>query len=403
MIISKKYFNSCTLYILLWVLYSLQGTLYATGSIISRGLLVVLMLMSIYYAIKVNNGGQKLPSFLRVLNAFVAMITLYGIVVILDPTPLIITGDGLYAPVAKFEFLKSAYMSLLPIYVFYYFAKKGILTEETIRFISIILLINTTISFIEAQNSMLAEAMAMRSSKEEFTNNEAYTFLQLMPLAFFWRRKPVMQYIYVIYIVAFLVMGMKRGALLIGAVCLIWFIYSSWRSARGTQKVIIAVLTAIMVAVGIRYIADFYATSDYFQYRLEKTKAGDSSGRGEMYLTLWNHYLNETSFLRVLFGNGAMQTINIAGNYAHNDWLEILTCHGALGIFIYLMYFVSLVRCWISSRKSETIYGMLGMVILIMFASTLFSMSYNSLSIGITLCLGYSLSHGYYQNIKIYE
>ena len=403
MIISKKYFNNCTLYILLWVIYSLQGTLYASGGIISRGLLVVLMLMSIYYAIKVNNSGQRLPSFLRVLNVFVAMITLYGVVAILDPTPLIVTGDGLYAPIAKFEFLKTAYISLFPIYVFYYFAKKGILTEETIRFISIILLINTTVSFVEAQNSMLADAMAMRSSREEFTNNVAYTFLQLMPLAFFWRRKPIMQDLDGMYIVAFLVMGMKRGALLIGAVCLIWFIYSSWRSARGTQKVIIAALTAIMVAVGIHYIAEFYATSDYFQQRLERTMAGDSSGRDEIYSTLWNHYLNETSFLRVLFGNGAMQTINIAGNYAHNDWLEVLTCHGALGIFIYLMYFVSLVRCWISSRKSETIYGVLGMVLLIMFASTLFSMSYNSLSIGITLCLGYCLSQGSCKNIKVYE
>ncbi len=388
---SKKYFNSCTLYIILWLLYHLQGTLYASGSIISQGLLAMIMLLSCYYVMIVNSMASSLPKFFKVLNVFLLMITAYGIVALLDPTPLYYY-HLLDASASKFEFLKTAYMSLLPIYVFYYFYKNGLLTEHILKSISIILLVVTTFSFIRMQNDMLLKAMSMRSMREEFTNNIAYDFLHLLPMAFFWHKKPIVQYLLATYIFVFLVVGMKRGAMLIGALCLIYFMYRTWKSSNGKQRLVVSVLTIAIVIVGIDYVSDFYANSDYFQYRMEKTAEGDSSGRDEIYATLWNHFLNEKSVTKIIFGNGAMQTIRIAGNYAHNDWLEILTCHGLLGIFIYILYFVVLIKSWLRSRKNPKVYSMLGMLILIMFSSTIFSMSYNNLSLSMTICLGYCMA-----------
>jgi O-antigen ligase len=168
--------------------------------------------------------------------------------------------------------------------------------------------------------------------------------------------------------------------------------YRTWKLSSGKQKLVVSVLTIAIVIIGINYLSDFYANSDYFQHRMEQTAEGDSSGRDELYNTFWNHFLNEQSATKILFGNGAMQTISIGGNYAHNDWLEILICHGLLGFCIYLLYFITLIRCWLRSKNNQVVYSMLGMLILIMFSSTLFSMSYNSLSLSIAICLGYCLA-----------
>ena len=391
MVISVKYFNSCTLYILLWVLYSLQGTLYASGSTISQGILLIFLLFSVYYTLMLNMKSRHLlPMFLKVLNIFVLMLTIYGGIALLDPTPLYVE-DIIASAYPKHEFLKLAYVSLLPIFSFYYFHKQGMITEEVIRFVSLVLLIVTTCNFIDNQASMLAVAMSEHSSRDEFTNNIAYDFLQLLPMAFFWRKKPIVQYLFVAYIFVFIVIGMKRGAIAVGAVCFLWFVYRSMKSSRGWNRTIIVALTMALVAVGIRYVVDFYSTSDYFQQRLQQTIDGDSSGRDALYEALWDHFLNETSVSKILFGNGAMQTIKIGGNFAHNDWLEILTCHGILGIFIYLLYFATLVRQWVMVKRNPLVYNILGMTIIIMFASTLFSMSYNNLSLPISMCLGYCL------------
>ncbi len=391
MVINKQYFNSCTLYILLWILYKLQGTLYASGSIISQGLLAIFMLLSMYYVAIVNFGDKRLPTFLKVLNVFLLMLTAYGLIAILDPTPIYFDRQ-LDAPAPKLDFLKTTYMSLLPIYVFYYFQKKGILTEQVIRVTSIVLLIVTTYSFIRMQNEMLAKAISEGSTREDFTNNVAYGFLKLLPMAFFWNKKPLMQYLLAAYIFVFLVVGMKRGALLIGALCLLYFMYRTWKYSSGKQRSIVSVLTVIIIVIGINYLSNFYTTSDFFRYRMEQTAAGDTSGRDELYGTLWDHFLNEKSATKILFGNGAMQTINIAGNYAHNDWIEIIICHGLLGIFVYILYFIALIRCWLRSIKNPMVYSMLGMLILIMFSLTLFSMSYNSLGLPISICLGYCMT-----------
>ena len=144
-----------------------------------------------------------------------------------------------------------------------------------------------------------------------------------------------------------------------------------------------------MIVLGSYYIADFYASSDYFQYRLENTLEGNSSNRDVFYATLVEYFINQDSLTNILFGNGAMTTIMIVGNFAHNDWLELAICQGVLGLVIYFVYFISLFVFFRKTLHNPLVYNIIGMVLMIMFASSLFSMSYNALSISLTLCLGY--------------
>lgn len=385
----KKYLNICNIYILLWCIYYLQGIAYAKGSIISQLTLLILMLISGYYFIEVNIR-YRIPSFLRVLNVFIGVMTIYGIFLILDPTPIYYSFT-LSEQAGKMGFLKAIYMSLLPIYSMYAFTKQGILKIESIQALTLILIISTTLSYFRAEQEALQKALEVGSMREEFTNNTGYDFLHIFPVLFFWNKKPILQYALLAFIFTFIVMGMKRGAIMIGLVCLIWFLYRTYKSSKSNRSLIIF-LTSIAIICGVAYLIDFYNNSEYFQYRMEQTLEGDSSGRYSIYSNMWEYFINQHSLNNVLLGNGAMHTIKIAGNYAHNDWLELLICQGLFGIVIYLAYFITLYRGFQNSRNNALLYNILGMCLFIMFASSIFSMSYNSLSLSITLCLGYCLA-----------
>lgn len=385
----KKYLNICNIYILLWCIYYLQGIVYASGGMISQMILLLLMLISGYYFIEVNIRF-RIPSFLRVLNVFIGVMTIYGIVLILDPTP-IYYGFTLSEQAGKIEFFKAIYISLLPIYSMYAFTKQGILKIESIQALTLILIISTTLSYFRAEQEALQKALEVGSMREEFTNNTGYDFLHIFPLLFFWNKKPILQYALLAFIFTFIVMGMKRGAIMIGLVCLIWFIYRTYKSSKSNRSLIIF-LTSIAIICGTIYLINFYNNSEYFQYRIEQTLEGNSSGRDNLYGSLWQYYINQDSLLNILIGNGAFQTIKIVGNFAHNDWLELLICQGLLGIVIYLAYFISLYKNFKNSRNNSISYNILGMCLFIMFTSSIFSMSYNNLSLSITLCLGYCLA-----------
>ena len=384
----KNFFKISNLYIAFWCLYSLQGTLYASGSIISQGILAILLAISVYYAFYVNIY-LKTPSVIKALNVFILMLTFYGLIYWMSGE-VHLTEEGL--PVGAMGYLKEIYISLLPIYAFYAFSAQGLLTEKDIRSWFFIFLAIVTASHFRAEREALQEAIMEGSMQEEFTNNTGYTFLSLMPLLFFFREKRVIQYIALVYILVFIIMGMKRGAIIVGTLVLLWFLYRSLKDSTPKTRKKIFFLTVIIAVAGIYYIGYIYSSSEYFQYRLEQTEEGETSGRDIIYSTLFSYFLNETTPWQFFFGCGANYTVAIAGNYAHNDWLELAINQGCLGTIVYLMYWICFVKTWRKNKSNPTTYSSLGALLAIFFLSTLFSMSYGSMSIYATLCLGYCLA-----------
>lgn len=388
---SKKYINSCTFYIILWALYYLQGTLYASGSIISQSILAVVLLWSVFLTIKVNIE-YKLPLFLKVLNIFVITLSLYGIILIMGNEPLYM-DNILSSRVSKLDFLKTLYMSLLPIYVMYYYFMRGCLSESFLRAFFLLWLIIVFFSYIRWQREAELKAFQLGKTGDiEVTNNIAYDFLHLFPLLFLWNRKPLFQYLFAAVIFAFIMAGMKRGAILVGAVCLIWFLYKVFVNAKGKGKILILLCTMLLIYVGANYVMNLYETSPYFKYRIEQTLEGNSSNRDVIYSSLWNIYNSDPSLLHFLFGNGACATLKVFGQYAHNDWLELLINQGLLGAVLYAASFATLLYTIYKNKNNKDVYSILAMIFVIMFASSLFSMSYASLGLPIAVGLGYCLN-----------
>ena len=386
----SKYFNICNLYILLWCLYSLQGTLYSRGSIISQGLLTIILVMSVYYAVLANEK-YTFPPYMKALNLLVAMFTVYGVTLLFSGEVLIIKEDHLGA-VSNKDYLKNIYMSLLPIYTFFVFGKIGLLTENVIRRWIPLFILVAIAAYFENQNAAIERAEEIMSVQEEFTNNAGYSFLAIVPLLMFIK-KTIWQYLLLLICGVFIISAMKRGAIIICAISLVLFFYYTLKGASLKRKVLTSVLVIGSVVAIVYYVSYMLDTSEYFDARLEQTFAGDASNREDMYPILFRQIFYFATPLQFLFGHGAWGTLKISDNFAHNDWLEIGINQGMLGVVVYLIYWIAFLKTAIGLRQNRTLYEVMLLIILIFLAKTMFSMSYDSMPIYVSVCIGFCMAH----------
>lgn len=358
----------------------------------SQGLQTILILMSLYYVFYAH-AKYRLPVCFKGLNLLLVMFTIYGLLLLISGERIMIRSS--YIVTSNTEYLKSIYKSLLPIYPFYVFTKQGLLKESTMKIWFFVFLVLAIRSFYNTQERLLEAALERGSSKEEFTNNVGYTFAALLPALVLFHKKPVLQYIILAVCAYFIVIAIKRGAILIGVVCAAWFMVNNLKNVPKRRKWIVIVVT-IAAVFGAIYLYNYMMeTSAYFLYRLEETQAGESSGRDSLYRRFFLHFINENNPLRILFGNGANATIKIGGNFAHNDWLEILTNQGLLGFIIYLVYWICFYKSWKNTKPYPQAYMAIGMVFIVYFVSSLFSMSYNAVTRCAAMVLGYYLAVEY--------
>lgn len=381
--------NHCDWFIIVWVLYYFQGVLYSSGGAISTGLLGINLLVSINCAIKIWKMPNN-PPYIKGLNILVLMFTIYGFALILmSPSTIYYRMSGM--SIASYNYIKAIYLSILPIYAFYYFSLKGYLTAERLRWWAVVFCISCVVSYYIYMQQAMEKLLESGSSAEETTNNAGYLFLSLIPIWVVYRKKPLLQYAGLAFSMAFLLMGMKRGAIAIGGVVFIYLIWQIIRNTRGKQRVIVILLTATLAIVGVYFVIDMMTSSDYFMQRLEDTKEGNSSGRDSLYSFFWTYFTEKADAIQYLFGRGANGTLEIYYNYAHNDWLEIAVNQGLLGILVYAVYWKKLYSTW---RKSTNIEAktILALVGIIYFAKTIFSMSYGDMTYVCTSVLGYALA-----------
>lgn len=389
MLLNLSKFNRCDWFILAWVLYYLQGVLYPMGGVIATGLLDINLLVSMVCAIKIWHIPHQ-PSYFKGLNLLVLMFSIYGFALIISsPSTLYYPISGISIP--SYNYIKSIYLSILPIYAFYYFSYKGYLTAEKLRLWAIIFCVSCIVSYYYNMRQGLEFLIRRGSLAKEITNNVGYTFLSLIPIWVLFRKKPLLQYLGLTLCMAYIIMGMKRGAILIGGVIVLYFVWRIIKTSRGRQRVVIFFLTIVLAIVAVYFVIDMLSNSDYFVQRLEATKEGNSSGRDSLYSFFWTYFTERADFVQYLFGRGANGTLEIYYNYAHNDWLEIAVNQGMFGVIIYVVYWICFYRTWRRSTNVEA-KMILALVGIIYFAKTIFSMSYSDMTYICTSVFGYALA-----------
>lgn len=76
---------------------------------------------------------------------------------------------------------------------------------------------------------------------------------------------------------------------------------------------------------------------------MENMLEGNVSGRDRIYANIFNGWLDSDNFINLLFGYGfaGSRLLSGSGHFAHNDWLELLSNFGLLGVTIYIVLFYS--------------------------------------------------------------
>jgi len=383
-----KQLNRCDFFFFLWVIYYLQGIIYPEGGIISISILAINLLISVYYAIKVIEIPDK-PVYFKGLTCLLIMFSIYGILLI------VLNGVTFHYGIANtkpsYNYIKSIYLSLLPIFPFFYFTVSGYLTEGRLKKWIIIFFFSCTLTYFKTKQQ---ELLSIGSDQTETTNNAGYLFLSLLPAVILYKKKPILMLVCLLYIMAFIIMGMKRGAIIIGALIFLYLLYSIWRTFDYGKKLQFFII-ALIAIIGAVYLV-FYQmeTSEYALQRIADTKEGNSSGRDIIFHFFWNYFTNEADLLHYLVGRGAYGTLEIYHKFAHNDWLELAINQGLLGIGIYLFYWICLYKTW-KNCTNLTTKSVLFMIGLICFIKTLFSMSYEDMTFLDTSILGFALASNY--------
>lgn len=378
-----------TMYMVVFALYSIQGSLGNIGAALGVPLLLVIVSIGLYFMFYVNTH-LKTTHFIKAVNILIVLLSLYAIYYIaFDDTVYVLKKTAEYVVVDKTSTIKNVYLSFLPLYIYYWASKKNMIDEKWLKRFFILWVFVSVVSFFQFQKSIIQYNIFNSIESEGITNNMGHEFLTLIPflliIPFTFRTKYL--FLSLLSIMAF--SSFKRGTIILLVVFLIIFIFHEIRSSSVKIKIRLFVLTVIFLMIMSYFVYNLFEESEYLQSRLESTLEGYSSGRDGIYAILLDHFTEKASFIQKLFGNGTDYTVYLCGNWAHNDWLELLTCQGILGISAFVYYFLALAQDNMRMFNKSLRVG-LYMVLLMFSFLSLVSMSYPNFSttVFIGFCLG---------------
>ena len=377
----------CDIYILIWAVYCIHWYAIMPGSVVdSLSSILLAVNLAISFICLVLCQRTKLPILFKGINILIIFFFIYGII------PIIYGGE-IYnkVEISPGAFLIGPLRSLLPIYAFYYFATKDILTEKRIKIYFFCFLLLYLFFFVSFNNLRMAE-----SSRDAFTNNLGYIFVSLLPFVLFFDKNLIIKYFLLFFILLVVVFSMKRGAILIGMISLLYIIKKQWGQSSSKQKIWISIVILAICYLIYHYTYSFFSQNEYFIMRIEDTLSGDSSGRDGITKDIFNYFYNEANFTQMLFGGGADNSMYICDGYqAHNDWLEILANQGIFGIIIYLSFWIISFKQVKRMRPGSIYRQVLTLTLLGIFIKTFFSMSYAAFPTTYCFLIGYCLSRQY--------
>lgn len=362
-----------------YLLYGMQGILYAGGSLISQSLILILLLLgffSLFGTISMKN--KPLPVIMLAL--FYLMLSL---TYIFSPKEVFGWRYEAVGLINTYSQFRNICVFSLFFYLGYYTTLKYKTTWKSISYLGMLFLIFAVIRFFYSEAVLIQE-----KNRDNVVNNAAYIFVSIIPyvpIVFQQIRRKWLGIFFVIPIVFFIIMGVKRGAIVCMIASIILSFFLHLKKTRFSIMRFLMVTLLFCLTIGLVYYLAM--KNSFLLERLEYTQDKGIGTREIAYAMLWKHWLFETTNLQFLFGNGACSSIAIWGNYAHNDWLELLSNNGLLGVIVYFFVFLSFFF-YTYHRKLEYIHKLaIYLCLLIMFLKSIFSMGYTDLENGIFMLL----------------
>lgn len=361
--IKNKSHSSIFWYIIpvLYSLYYLQGYLYERGpiSLISISLLLIL---GIIFCLKTFFLDKFRPRPLTIIFVFLLLVSFSYLI-----SPKFVFSRNELFPLSTFIQYKDFLIFFLAIFTGYQIGLKSQLKGKQLLLCCCVFFTLAVIQYIRL-HATLHELF----QRDEITNNAGYFFVALLPFfILLLKDSKILGWAFIIASLCFIVYTFKRGAIVVSAVILLYIsVFGNSKNKISVKSILFATLTMF---ISVAFFLKFMAQSDFMQKRVNATLQGDSSNRDQLYGNLWDYWLNSDIFNQ-LFGHGISQTVNIAGNYAHNDWLEILIDYGLIGVFLYASILISLFKYRGHLNYENSLKVCYTSIMLIWIMKTLFSM-----------------------------
>lgn len=357
------------------VIYFSQGAIYPSGSLIAKISLFFILIISLFFLIKsLFLKGEK--SLFYYSWIFLFILNLIGFILV-----------GNYEDI-YFSQIRNISAAILPFYPFYYFARKGCVDNKKFIFLFLVLFPIAILNFYYSRITLLS---MYSNGRENVVSNAAYFFVAILPFLFLWERKRILPIISLIILLFFIIQGAKRGALITGvAGMLVYFIYlfKTVDPKERAKGVIFSIIAVILIFISFYH---FYLSNEYLMNRFDNV-VQNTTNRDIIYNNLWNNWYHSDDLIKYLFGFGFASTIMYSGTglLAHNDWLELLTNFGLLGILIYTLLFCSMIHYVFFSKAPLNSKYMMLAILIIWLLKTLFSMFYTvPLTLTTSMLLGY--------------
>ncbi len=376
--------NSTALYIfiLLFTCYFSQGILYPSGSVLSQFFLFCILFWGGYSLFRTIQFRNK-PTVVRLFTIFTLLLL---ITYLISPKTVNGTVIEFIGKVNTFGQFKNEMSFCLMFFIGYQIVPKTVTSNNTFLYIAFVLTFLSIVNYIHTSNQL-----ARLFNRDENTISTAYNFISLLPIyALSFKNHRKLSLLLMIVCMFYVIQGAKRGAIVCMIMCvLVSFI---WYIKNFKLSVSKRLLSAILI-LGIGAIAAYwYGQNEYLISRIEYMEARGIGYREIGYEMMLNHWLNDSNFITQLFGNGTAQTINVWGNYGHNDWLELLIDNGILGVILYAIVFISAFNFIFKKIESPYIRLSAFLCVMIWFLKTIFSMGYTDQFSGImTFILGFCI------------
>lgn len=280
----------------------------------------------------------------------------------------------------KYLYLLWLITSMLSVFPFYVFTCRGSIQDQEMKKIFFVFFICGICAYYGGLNQQMAYALYVDSGQEEYTVTSVYSLLSLLPLVLLFKNKQLLQFVLLATIFIYLVLSSKRGAVMLGAISSIILVFSMFAQSTLKKKLNVLLISIICLAGIYLFVNHLMETSQYFSDRIDRTMEGYVSKRDEYIKIIWDYYINSTNIRQFFFGIGAQGTLSVNETFAHNDWLAILLEHGVLGGLLYLLYWLCFVISWIKVKLNNDSFVAIGLLLLIGFGKSIFSMYYLPIS-----------------------
>lgn len=368
----KKILSADNIVLILFLVYNMQGIFYESGGAVSQSLIFLVILISFisYLKVIISLSNDKVVS---IWAAFVFFNIFY----------YFISGD--WSRSLDVNHLKGILCGMLPFFIFYDFGRKGKDLVRNFKLFFIAALVVTIASYYRNKSQFMIEYQT-----EDVVNNMAYSFIPLIPFVFLFKGKIILQYCFLLLISMFVILGSKRGAIVSGVFsmgCFMYYVYKDTSNKSIFKRILLFAMTLLVV-----YIAYYiFLENNFVLRRFELVSEGQTSNRDVIYRTIWNYWLNAPSIVNSLFGFGFVSSVRITGRYlAHNDWLEVLSNMGLLGIILYALLMCQSYKLKNRFKTSSIWHQMIVTIMITWIVMTIFTTRYNGLvSIYSNVLIGY--------------